>query len=187
MGSIQHSRERESADIIYVLSPFSTPRTSFFATVYVILRTLLPLLRPHSLSRWARPSNPLPVYGYADCQPERKPLRSAQRFQCWLAFIDLASAGVWLWEVVALASGQKSSPARMAFAICARPTVLVVVSLLSYLNIIRGKSIQLGRFDFIVWIPSIVLLGGLVLFLRESMQQLADGASSFRWQPSWSR
>ena len=161
MGSIQHSRERESADIIYVLSPFSTPRTSFFATVYVILRTLLPLLRPHSLSRWARPSNPLPVYGYADCQPERKPLRSAQRFQCWLAFIDLASAGVWLWEVVALASGQKSSPARMAFAICARPTVLVVVSLLSYLNIIRGKSIQLGRFDFIVWIPSIVLLGGL--------------------------
>lgn len=99
------------------------------------------------------------MYGYADCQPERRKLRSAQRFQCWLAFVDLSSVGVWLWEVVALASGQSSNPARMAFAVCARPTVLVVVSLLSYLNIIRGKSIQLGRFDFIVWIPSVVLLG----------------------------
>lgn len=47
----------------------------------------------------------------------------------------------------------------MAFAICARPTVLLVVSLLSYLNIIRGKVIELGRFDIVVWIPSVVVLG----------------------------
>lgn len=78
---------------------------------------------------------------------------------CATAFIDLSTCGVWLWEVVALASGSASSPARMAFAICARPTVLLVVSLLSYLNVIRGKVVDLGRFDIIVWIPSLVLLG----------------------------
>lgn len=47
----------------------------------------------------------------------------------------------------------------MACAICARPTILLVVSLLSYLNVIRGKVVDLGRFDFIVWIPSLVMLG----------------------------
>jgi hypothetical protein len=47
----------------------------------------------------------------------------------------------------------------MAFAICARPTILLVVSVLSYFNVIRGKAVDLGRFDIIVWIPSLILLG----------------------------
>lgn len=84
------------------------------------------------------------------------------RSKCIIAAcIDLAAAGVWLWEVVALATlpdGQ-SSPARVAFAVSARPTVLVIVSLLSCLNVVRGKIIDLGRFDFIVWVPSLVLSG----------------------------
>ena len=80
------------------------------------------------------------------------------------AVVDLASSAVWLWEVVSLASGAPSSPARMACAICARPTILLVVSLLSYLNVIRGRVVALGKFDFIVWIPSLVLLGQPKLF-----------------------
>ena len=58
-----------------------------------------------------------------------------------------------------MAGGSANSPARMAFAICARPTVLLVVSLLSYLNVIRGRSIDTGRLDIVVWIPSLILLG----------------------------
>lgn len=152
--------------------------------LYVILRTLAPLVPPHALSRWSRDNTPLPMYGYA--QPEkqaarRKRLKSAQRFQCWLgagktgetrkiltfmlmiplAFIDLSAVAIWLWEIVALATDPdaRNSPARVAFAVCARPTVLLVVSLLSYFNVVRGKVIDLGRFDIIVWIPSLTLLG----------------------------
>jgi hypothetical protein len=84
-----------------------------------------------------------------------------------IAVVDLLSSAVWLWEVVSLAAGSPSSPARMAFAICARPTILLVVSLLSYMNVVRGKVVDLGKFDFIVWIPSLVLLGNLELGLLD--------------------
>lgn len=97
-------------------------------------------------------------------------------FTCTLAaVVDLASSAVWLWEVISLAGGSPNSPARMAFAICARPTILLVVSLLSYLNVIRGKVVDLGTCDFIVWIPSVVLLGRLYakLFATAAMVDLA--------------
>lgn len=69
------------ADLSYKLAHLTY---SFIATLYVIVRTLTPLVGPHVLSRYSRPTNPLPVFGYASPSPEKVQLRSAQRFQCWL-------------------------------------------------------------------------------------------------------
>lgn len=51
----------------------------------------------------------------------------------------------------------RGAASRLYLATTARPTLLLVVALLSYMNVVSGRSISLGRADWIVWVPALVL------------------------------
>ncbi|GAA5870084.1 hypothetical protein JCM16303_001890 [Sporobolomyces ruberrimus] len=138
---------------------------SFLCSTYTILRTLLPLLPGHPLNRRRTPSS------RDSDSPEKPPrLKSAQRFTVYLAVTDVFATCVLLWEVAWAASSNsqlgsnKLSDSRVYLATTARPTLLLIVAVLSYANVIRGKSISLGFADCIVWGPALVFYavgGGL--------------------------
>ncbi|GAA6025471.1 hypothetical protein JCM10207_000781 [Rhodosporidiobolus poonsookiae] len=134
---------------------------SFFCSTYTTLRTLLPLLPGHPLNR--RHANP-PVGPYPAAVPpvEKHPrLKSAQRFTAYLATVDILAACILVWEVATAASlGTQLGDSRLAasrvyLATTARPTLLLVVAALSYINVVQGRQIALGRADWIVWLPAL--------------------------------
>ncbi|KAL7340979.1 hypothetical protein BJY59DRAFT_117531 [Rhodotorula toruloides] len=83
---------------------------------------------------------------------------------------DAVAAVVLVWEVSTAVSGNsqlgdlKLAAARIYLATTARPTLLLVVAILSYANVCLGRSIALGKADWIVWAPALVVYtvgGGL--------------------------
>ncbi|KAI5479176.1 hypothetical protein MNV49_004037 [Pseudohyphozyma bogoriensis] len=143
----------------FVLDP------SFFCSTYTTLRSLLPLLPPHHLTR--RPAGAaVGSYKSPPSVPRKKlRLKSAQRFTVWLAGVDIVAAVVLVWEGAYAAAnelglgGTHGGASRLYLACTARPTFLLVVALLSYANVVQGKSIALGTLDWIVWLPAILILG----------------------------
>ncbi|GAA6058714.1 hypothetical protein JCM10212_003402 [Sporobolomyces blumeae] len=132
---------------------------SLVCSSYTVLRTLLPLLPGHPLNRRANPTNDLSV------DAKRPRLKSAQRFTTYLAVTDVFATSVLLWEVVATTisdsplGSSRLSDSRLYLATTARPTLLLVVAVLSYVNVVQGRAIALGWADCIVWGPAIVLYG----------------------------
>ncbi|GAA6047332.1 hypothetical protein JCM3770_001891 [Rhodotorula araucariae] len=125
-------------------------------SAYTTLRTLLPLLPSHPLDRRAKTGALIPP------QEKRAPrLKSAQRFTAYLAAVDILAATVLVVEVAlavgtrAQLGGSRGGASRLYLATTARPTLLLVVALLSYTNVVLGRSITLGRADWIVWLPAI--------------------------------
>ncbi|GAA5870187.1 hypothetical protein JCM1840_001586 [Sporobolomyces johnsonii] len=140
---------------------------SFFCSTYTTLRTLLPLLPGHPLNR----RNAGSAVGPYDAAPspalEKLPrLKSAQRFTAYLAFIDIFAASILVWEVASAfiaevqLGSSKLAASRVYLATTARPTLLLVVAVLSYANVVQDKSIALGTADCIVWVPALVVVAG---------------------------
>ncbi|BGP12749.1 hypothetical protein JCM10213v2_000666 [Rhodosporidiobolus nylandii] len=137
---------------------------SFFCSTYTTLRTLLPLLPGHPLNRRSTTSAVGP-YGPAPSPAvdKRPRLKSAQRFTAYLATVDIFAACILVWEVACAASADsqlgssKAAASRIYLATTARPTLLLVVAVLSYANVVQGKQIALGRADWIVWLPALVM------------------------------
>ncbi|GAA5917571.1 hypothetical protein JCM8208_003909 [Rhodotorula glutinis] len=130
---------------------------AFLCSTYTTLRTLLPLLPGH-------PLNPRPPPG-STAPPQRPRLKSAQRFAAYLAASDILAVIVLVIEV-AIAVGRnvelgasRGAASRLYLATTARPTLLLVVAILSYTNVVFGRSIELGRADWIVWLPALCLYG----------------------------
>lgn len=69
-----------------------------------------------------------------------------------------------VWEAAFSASKSSALAAtrggmsRLWISCTARPTLLLVVATLSYANVVQGRSISLGKADWIVWLPAIVLV-----------------------------
>ncbi|GAA5887604.1 hypothetical protein JCM6882_001468 [Rhodosporidiobolus microsporus] len=136
----------------------------FFCSTYTTLRTLLPLLPGHPLNRrhTCRRAGPLALA--ADQAVDNRPrLKSAQRFTAYLATVDIFAACVLVWEVACAASGStqlgntKAAASRVYLATTARPTLLLVVAILSYANVVQGRQIALGKADWIVWLPALAI------------------------------
>ncbi|GAA6021360.1 hypothetical protein JCM11491_004760 [Sporobolomyces phaffii] len=136
---------------------------SFSCAAYTTLRTLLPLLPDHPLQRRHRQPP-----DFASSEPQRSnletrpKLKSAQRFTVYLALTDVFVTCVLLWEVACATSPSSQlgrsrlSDSRIYLVTTARPTLLLIVAVLSYTNVIRGRSISLGFADCIVWVPALV-------------------------------
>ncbi|GAA5949634.1 hypothetical protein JCM3765_002734 [Sporobolomyces pararoseus] len=141
---------------------------SLLCATYTTLRTLLPLVPGHPLNRRQQLScttsivHPEPSkHKDKDTRPR---LKSAQRFTAYLALNDVFATCVLLWEVASVVSldqdrlgYSKLSDSRIYLATTARPTILSIVAVLSYTNVIRGRSISLGFADCIVWGPALFL------------------------------
>ncbi|KAK4702028.1 DNA repair/transcription protein MET18/MMS19, partial [Phenoliferia sp. Uapishka_3] len=54
--------------------------------------------------------------------------------------------------------GSKGGASRLYVSCTIRPTLLLVVAVLSYANVVQGRSISLGRLDWIVWGPAVTIL-----------------------------
>ncbi|GAA5834288.1 hypothetical protein JCM9279_004270 [Rhodotorula babjevae] len=155
---------------------------AFLCSTYTTLRTLLPLLPGH-------PLNPRPPAGSTTLpRPQRPRLKSAQRFAAYLAASDILAVIVLVIEV-ALAVGHdvelgasRGAASRLYLATTARPTLLLVVAILSYTNVVFGRSIDLGRADWIVWLPALGLYGagaGLAALPRAGSRNVWIGLASW--------
>ncbi|GAA6036933.1 hypothetical protein JCM8097_006361 [Rhodosporidiobolus ruineniae] len=136
---------------------------SFLCSTYTTLRTLLPLLPGHPLNRRHAGAAVTPYDAPTPPSEGRPRLKSAQRFASYLACVDIFAAIVLIWEVATAFSAEeqlgasKTAAARVYLATTARPTLLAVVAVLSYVNVVQGRQIALGRLDWIVWFPALVI------------------------------
>ncbi|GAA5995022.1 uncharacterized protein JCM10292_004492 [Rhodotorula paludigena] len=139
-------------DVAVLYVTLGAALVSFVASTYTTLRTLLPLLPGHPLNRRSVDAPE------ADKRPR---LKSAQRFTAYLSLVDIAAATILITEVAIAVStsrqlgGSRGAASRVYLATTARPTLLLVVALLSYANVAQGRSITLGRADCIVWLPAL--------------------------------
>ncbi|KAK4058074.1 hypothetical protein OIO90_000813 [Microbotryomycetes sp. JL221] len=127
--------------------------------MYTTLRTLLPLIASaHPLTRRKigtaiGPFAPPPTSSAFDGSNELK-LKSAQRFSTYLAVGDIAAVCVLVWEAGVstprdrhLGETTAGGSSRLLFVCTVRPTLMLAVAAISYVNVIRGTSIQLGKAD----------------------------------------
>ncbi|KAL8283117.1 hypothetical protein RQP46_005895 [Phenoliferia psychrophenolica] len=96
---------------------------------------------------------------------EKRPrLKAAARFTAWLAGVDIIAACIIVWEAAMAVSGEqglggsKGGASRLYVSCTIRPTLLLVVAVLSYANVVQGRSIALGKLDWIVWGPAVCIL-----------------------------
>ncbi|KAK0540720.1 hypothetical protein OC835_000537 [Tilletia horrida] len=102
-------------------------------------------------------------------------LRSAQRVQVWLAIFDIISTAFLIasWIAVATTShptwtSYPPSPfydgqtaALMAIALCLRPILLSIVSVMSLAHVRLGRSSYLGKLDWGLWATTSLFTVGL--------------------------
>ncbi|GAA5976878.1 hypothetical protein JCM11641_000898 [Rhodosporidiobolus odoratus] len=150
------------ASLLYVTLAFGL--LSFFCSTYTTLRTLLPLLPGHPLNRRHAGSAVGPYAAAAAPTVEKRPrLKSAQRFTAYLGAVDIFAACILVWEVASSVSAESQlgesriAASRVYLATTARPTLLLVVAVLSYANVVQGKQISLGAADWIVWLPALTI------------------------------
>ncbi|KWU46622.1 hypothetical protein RHOSPDRAFT_31437 [Rhodotorula sp. JG-1b] len=122
---------------------------------YTLLRSLLPLLLA-----------PQPTPAPTTIQSRRPRLKSAQQFTVLLSLADIAAVTILLWEVVGSFSSQKAlagtrfARSGIILATTARPTLLLSIACLSYLNVVRGRQVPLRKWSSVVWVPALGLCAG---------------------------
>ncbi|GAA5838325.1 hypothetical protein JCM5353_006850 [Sporobolomyces roseus] len=141
--------------LLYVTLAFAL--ISFLCSTYTTLRTLLPLLPDHPLNPRTNGAPPTTVHD------QRPRLKSAQRFTAYLALTDVFATCILISEVACAVSSSSQlgysrlSDSRVVLATTARPTLLLIVAVLSYVNVVQGRAISLGFADCIVWGPALIL------------------------------
>ncbi|KAF9514142.1 hypothetical protein BS47DRAFT_1392719 [Hydnum rufescens UP504] len=131
---------------------------SFFASSYVIISTILPILPPHPLSRRL----PRQAFGLA-----KRSLTPAQRATLYIAVCDIVALAAFMWEAIVETTahspiaGPEVSPgaaARLWVALTARQSCLLVVAVLTLVYLRLGKTLTFGKKDFFLWAPSTALI-----------------------------
>ena len=145
---------------------------SFSASVFVILRIVLPILPPHPLSKRVSPvrlfllndaaNSPQSEFGL----PRFLKLSTADKCHLWLASLDVVTLALLVWQVVdELLSGPKglaialdpTSAVRMWVIVTLRQTCLMVIAALVLLHLRMAQPTALGRIHWMVWSPVILL------------------------------
>jgi hypothetical protein len=118
---------------------------SFSASCFVIIRTLLPIIPAHPLSRRL----PRTAFGL----PKRK-LSPAKKATLYIAFCDVLALVAFLWQAIVEslgasvnASTNADSSTRLWLALTARQSCLLVVATLTLLYVRLGKTLTFGMFS----------------------------------------
>ena len=118
---------------------------SFSASCFVIIRTLMPIIPAHPLSRRL----PRTAFGL----PKRK-LSPAKKATLYIAFCDVLALATFLWQAIAESLGTSVNPAtdagsstRLWLALTARQSCLLVVAALTLLYVRLGKTLTFGKFS----------------------------------------
>lgn len=116
---------------------------SFTASCYVIIRTLLPIIPTHPLSRRL----PRTAFGL----PKRK-LSPANKATLYIAACDVLALAAFVWQAVVESLGTSvdatsdaGTSARLWIALTTRQTCLLAVAALTYLYVRSGKSLTFGK------------------------------------------
>ncbi|KZP04567.1 hypothetical protein FIBSPDRAFT_843788 [Athelia psychrophila] len=132
---------------------------SFIASVYVILRIVIPILPPSPLSRRVPPSE----FGL----PNFRTLSTADKSHLWLAGCDILALSMFLWQAITeemggptgfTASHDAGSAVRLWLAMTARQTCLMVVACVTLLHVRMGRSVTLGALHWVIWAPTLLLV-----------------------------
>ncbi|KAI0092171.1 hypothetical protein BDY19DRAFT_983646 [Irpex rosettiformis] len=142
-----------------LIPSLSLALASFIASTFVILRIVIPILPPHPLSRRVSPSE----FGL----PDFKKLSPADKSHLWLALLDIAAVGFFLWQALTEYSGGTSglgvvldpvSAIRLWLATTLRQTCLLIVAALTLLHVRKGHAVGLGKIHWMLWAPTLLLV-----------------------------
>ncbi|KAF8260619.1 hypothetical protein EI94DRAFT_1811422 [Lactarius quietus] len=132
---------------------------SLACSAFVILRTLLSVLSPRTLSRRLYPLHYSP--------PCSRALPPADKSYIWLALCDLFALGVFVWEAFTQWSGSSSSThdstptistiSRLWLALTLRQTCFLIVSALILIHVRLRKSVSFGTAHCLLWAPLVIL------------------------------
>ncbi|KAJ7228232.1 hypothetical protein GGX14DRAFT_611844 [Mycena pura] len=132
---------------------------SFFASVFVILRIVLPILPPHPLSRRVAPSE----FGL----PNYRLLSAADKSHLWLAGLDILALVLFIWQAINEYSGgpagfsislDPASSLRLWMAMTFRQTCFLIIAGLTLLHVRMGRSVTFGARHWMLWTPTLVLI-----------------------------
>lgn len=152
----QHSSPSRSASAASPSSALSSPSFELGGHCFQLIHSL----RRHRTTKDARRGSRAHSGELLSAIDRNLSSSSTRSFTCWLASVDAVAVAVLIWEVALVPhlGANDISVARLFFAVSARPTLLLLVALLSYINVVRGKPVLLGRADIVVWGPSFVIL-----------------------------
>lgn len=57
-------------------------------------------------------------------------------------------------------AARRFARSRIVLTTTARPTLLLSIACLSYLNVVRGRQVPLGKWSWVVWVPALGLWAG---------------------------
>ncbi|KAJ7126406.1 hypothetical protein C8R43DRAFT_931944, partial [Mycena crocata] len=129
---------------------------SFFSSVFVILRIVLPILPPHPLSRRVAPSE----FGL----PNFRSLSPADKSHIWLAGLDIVALILFIWQTVtggptgSAAALDPASSLRLWIAMTLRQTCLLIVAGLTLMHVRMGRSVSFGAKHWMLWTPTVLLV-----------------------------
>ncbi|KAJ7498559.1 hypothetical protein FB451DRAFT_1202275 [Mycena latifolia] len=132
---------------------------SFFASVFVILRIVIPILPPHPLSRRVAPAE----FGL----PNFMSLSPADQSHVWLAGLDIFALTIFIWQTINEYTGGPSDAAtaldpasslRLWLSMTLRQTCLLIVAGLTLLHVRMGRSVSFGPKHWMLWTPTFLLV-----------------------------
>ncbi|KAF5363387.1 hypothetical protein D9756_000244 [Leucocoprinus leucothites] len=132
---------------------------SFFASAFVILRIIIPILPPHPLSKRVAPAE----FGL----PNYRKLSPADKAHVWLASLDMVALAVFIWQTVNEATGGASgfasasdpaSSVRLWTILTIRQTILLAAVGLTLLHVRLGRPVSFGKKHWVLWAPSLVFV-----------------------------
>ncbi|KAJ7693928.1 hypothetical protein B0H17DRAFT_1199604 [Mycena rosella] len=132
---------------------------SFFCSVFVILRIVIPILPPHPLSRRVAPAE----FGL----PNFRSLSPADKSHIWLAGLDILALALFIWQTINEYTGGPSDAAtaldpasslRLWIALTLRQTCLLIVAGLTLLHVRMGRSVSFGVKHWMLWTPAFLLV-----------------------------
>ncbi|KAJ6475651.1 hypothetical protein DFH09DRAFT_445956 [Mycena vulgaris] len=132
---------------------------SFFSSVFVVLRIVIPILPPHPLSRRVAPAE----FGL----PNFKSLSPADKSHIWLAGLDILALAIFIWQTVNEYTGGPSDSAtaldpasslRLWITLTLRQTCLLMVAGLTLLHVRMGRSVSFGTKHWMLWTPTFLLV-----------------------------
>ncbi|KAJ7098784.1 hypothetical protein B0H15DRAFT_590840 [Mycena belliarum] len=145
--------------MIPLIPALSLAFLSFFSSVFVILRIVIPILPPHPLSRRVAPSE----FGL----PNFRSLSPADKSHIWLASLDILALAIFIWQTVNEYTGGPSDAAnaldpasslRLWLAMTIRQTCLLLVGGITLLHVRMGRSISFGSKHWMLWTPTLLLV-----------------------------
>lgn len=175
-----------SSNMIPLAPTIALAFLSFTCSVFVILRTVLPILPPHPLSRRVAPVRRSPQSLFSSPSwciyprlvaneglqsefglPNFKKLAPADKTHLWIAACDLLALVIFIWQVVAESLGGPTDYAvgldplasvRLWFASTIRATCIFVIIAVTLLHVRLARPIDFGKFHWLIWAPGLLLV-----------------------------